>query len=261
MKTVILAGGLGTRLAEETQLRPKPMVEIGGEPILIHIMRIYAAARLRDFVVLCGYRGDIIKTYFSDYYLNHSDVEIDLSNGETRYLNSFAEDWKVTIVDTGQATLTGGRLKRAAKYVGSETFAMTYGDGLSDVDIRGLVAFHKSHGKLATVLAVPSPGRFGILDLDDSEVVRFHEKPDNELGYINGGFFVLEPSVLDYIDGDATTWEREPLERLAADGQLQAFKHHGFWRPMDTLRDKMELDKMAGTGSPPWVRKSVRDNG
>ncbi len=255
MKTVILAGGLGTRLAEETQVKPKPMVEIGGEPILTHIMRIYAEAGLRDFVVCCGYKGEIIKHYFAEYFLTHSDVEVDLATGSVRYLNSFGEDWKVTVVDTGQDTLTGGRLKRVAQYLGNETFALTYGDGLSDINVADLLAFHKRHGKLATVMAVPSPGRFGILDLDDTEVVLFHEKPSSGLGYINGGFFVLEPGVLDYVEGDRTTWEREPLERLAADGQLQAYKHHGFWRPMDTLRDKIELDEMARSGSPPWRRE------
>jgi len=244
---------LGTRLSEETTLRPKPMVEIGGEPILSHVMRIYAASNFTDFIVCCGYKGDYIKQYYANYFIQKSDIEVDLATGEIKYLSASPENWKITMVDTGRDTLTGGRVKRVARHLGNETFALTYGDGVSDVNIAEVVAFHRKHGKLATVVAVPSPGRFGILEIDGSAVTEFHEKPNNEMGYINGGFFVLERSVIDYIDGDQTTWEREPLERLAADGQLQAYRHDGFWKPMDTLRDKMELDAMIAAGKAPWL--------
>ena len=258
IKTVLLAGGLGTRLSEETQTKPKPMVEIGGEPILSHIMRIYAAASLRDFVVCCGYRGDVIKRYYAEYFLRNTDVEVDLATGAIRYLSDPRDDWKITMVDTGQETLTGGRIKRVAPHLGGETFALTYGDGVSDVDVRELVAFHKAHGRLATVMAVPSPGRFGIIELDGPQVSAFREKPNAESGYINGGYFVLEPGVMDYIDGDATTWEREPLERLAAEGELRAYVHTGFWKPMDTLRDKLDLDAMIRNGTAPWMAGCAR---
>lgn len=230
------------------------MVEIGGEPILSHVMRIYAASNFTDFIVCCGYKGEVIKQYYANYFLLNSDIQVDLATGNIRYLSASPDKWNITLVDTGSNTLTGGRVKRVAGHLDKETFALTYGDGVSDVNIADVVAFHKKHGKLATVVAVPSPGRFGILEVDGASVTAFREKPTNEMGYINGGFFLLEPSVIDYIDGDQTTWEREPLERLAADGQLQAFRHDGFWKPMDTLRDKMELDAMIASGSAPWLR-------
>jgi glucose-1-phosphate cytidylyltransferase len=246
MKAVILAGGFGTRMAEETDLRPKPLVEIGGHPILWHIMKIYETAGISEFVICGGYKASMIKRFFAHYYLEANDIEIDLAGGEVRYLNTVSrETWKVAVVDTGVATMTAGRLKRVAPFLGNETFCMTYGDGVTDVDIRQVIAFHKNHGRLATVTAVPSPGRFGILDIGAEERVgRFHEKPEGEMGWINGGFFVLEPSVLDYIDGDEMSWEGQPLEQLARDGQLVAFRHSGFWKPMDTLRDKRELEML-----------------
>lgn len=255
MKAVILAGGVGTRLAEETDLRPKPLVEIGGRPILWHVMKMYDAAGFRDFIVCAGYKASQIKLYFANYYLEESDVEIDTQTGEIRYLAARAlEKWKVTVVDTGLETMTGGRLKRIAPLITGATFCMTYGDGVADINFAALLDFHRRHGRLATVTAVPSPGRFGILELDDSNHVgRFLEKPHAEMGWINGGFFVLEPRVLEYVDGDETVWERTPLERLAADGQLMAFRHPGFWKPMDTLRDKRELEAM-WSGGAPWRR-------
>ncbi len=233
------------------------MVEVGGEPILSHIMRIYAASSFNEFVVCCGYKGEVIKEYYANYFLRNSDIEVSLADGKMSYVKRSAENWKIAMIDTGTETLTGGRLKRVAPYLGKSTFAMTYGDGVSDVDIAALVAFHKKHGKLATVMAVPSPGRFGILELNGPEVSAFREKPTNEMGYINGGFFVLEPGVIDYVAGDSTTWEREPLEKLAADGQLQAYVHHGFWKPMDTLRDKMDLDAMVRNGTAPWLKAAA----
>jgi glucose-1-phosphate cytidylyltransferase len=254
MKAVILAGGQGTRLAEETELRPKPLVEIGGRPILWHVMKIYAAAGVNEFVICAGYKSSMIKHYFANYYLEVNDIEINTSAGEVRSLTSRSpEEWKIAIVDTGLATMTGGRVKRVAPLLGSERFCLTYGDGVADLDVRKVIAFHKSHGRLATITAVPSPGRFGILSIvDGGGVNRFHEKPDAEMGWINGGFFVLEPGAIDYIDGDDTIWERDPLERLAADGQLMAYHHAGFWKPMDTLRDKRELEDLWTSGSPPW---------
>lgn len=254
MKAVILAGGLGTRLSEETDLRPKPLVEIGGRPILWHIMKIYEAAGITDFIVCGGYKVGMIKRYFADYYLDCSDVEIDLANGAVRYLDSPSrEKWKVVVVDTGLDTMTGGRLKRIAGILGAQTFCFTYGDGVANLNIGKVVEFHNSHGLLATVTAVPSPGRFGILDLDgEARVKRFHEKPEGEMGWINGGFFVLDPKAIDYIDGDQTMWERQPLERLARDGQLMAYRHTGFWMPMDTLRDKRDLETMWSSSQPPW---------
>tara|TARA_R110002020_G_scaffold15555_18_gene55282 strand:+ start:3269 stop:4039 length:771 start_codon:yes stop_codon:yes gene_type:complete len=252
MKAVILAGGFGTRLSEETEMRPKPLVEIGGRPILWHIMKMYDAAGIRDFVICAGYKADMIKLYFANYYLETTDVEISTRTGEIKGLGSRGlEDWTVKVIDTGLETMTGGRLARVRQYLGDEAFCMTYGDGVSDVDIPALIAAHKAHGKLASVTAVPSPGRFGILEMGDNDMVgRFHEKPHAEMGWINGGFFVLEPAALDYVTGDDTTWEREPLERLAADGQLHAFRHSGFWRPMDTLRDKRELESLWAKGAP-----------
>ena len=255
MKVVILAGGFGTRLSEETDLRPKPLVEIGERPVLWHIMKIYAAAGLKDFVICCGYKGAMIKKYFADYYLQTSDMTVDLASNSIEFLQSKTEDWRVTLVDTGLDTMTGGRLKRVSKYVGDETFCMTYGDGVTDLDVANVIQFHKKHGKLASVTAVPSPGRFGILDISNEMWSNGSmRKPDNEMGWINGGFFVLEPGVLKYIDGDETIWERQPLESLARDGELGAYRHDGFWKPMDTLRDKRELDEMWAEGRAPWKR-------
>lgn len=255
MKVVILAGGLGTRLAEETDLRPKPMVEIGGKPILWHIMKIYAAAGFNEFVICCGYRADYIKRYFVEYQLLNSDLTVDLKANSVTMLNPNTDDWKVTLIDTGLHTLTGGRLRRVLPYLGNETFCMTYGDGVADIDIQAQIAFHRAHGKKATITAVPSPGRFGILDLGDAgHVNSFREKPENEMGWINGGFFVLEPSAVDYATDDTTIWEREPLERLAADGELRAFRHNGYWKPMDTLRDKRELEDQWNAGNASWKR-------
>jgi glucose-1-phosphate cytidylyltransferase len=253
MKAVILAGGLGTRLSEETDLVPKPLVEIGGRPILWHVMKLYAAAGLNDFVICAGYKASMIKRYFANYLLESNDIEINTATREIRYLTQKSpENWRVKVVDTGLSTMTGGRLKRVAPFLDG-TFCLTYGDGVTDLDIAKVINFHKSHGRLATVTAVPSPGRFGIIDMDDDEhVVRFHEKPDREMGWINGGFFVLEPRVIDYIGDDQTVWERQPLERLAADGELKAFRHMGFWKAMDTLRDKRDLEDLWLSGSPPW---------
>lgn len=254
MKVVILAGGLGTRLSEATQLLPKPLVEIGDRPIIWHIMKMYAAAGFDEFIVCCGYKSHMLKSYFVNYFVENYDITVHLGENRVDFHGDASERWTVTLINTGLTTMTGGRIKRIAPYVGNETFCLTYGDGVSDVDIRALVDFHRSHGRLATVTAVPSPGRFGILDVDESSemVNRFHEKPDNEMGWINGGFFVVEPSVVDYIEGDETTWEREPLERLARDGALAAYRHRGFWRPMDTLRDQRELEALWNTGRAPW---------
>jgi glucose-1-phosphate cytidylyltransferase len=256
MKAVILAGGLGTRLSEETDLRPKPLVEIGGQPVLWHIMKIYEAAGITEFIICGGYKVSMIKRYFANCYLDASDVEINLANGSIRYLNSPPqEQWKVVVVDTGLETMTGGRLKRIAPLIGNETFCLTYGDGVADLDVRKLIDFHHRHQLMATITAVPSPGRFGILDIaNDERVGRFHEKPEGEMGWINGGFFVLEPGVIAYIDNDATMWERQPLERLARDGQLAAYRHTGFWKPIDTLRDKRELESLWASATPPWKR-------
>jgi len=255
MKAIILAGGLGSRLAEETDARPKPLVEIGGRPILWHIMKIYDAAGITDFVICAGYKASMIKRYFANYRLEESDIAVDTFTGEIEYLTGrVKERWKVTIVDTGYSTMTGGRLKRVASLLGNETFCLTYGDGVTDLDIKRTIDFHRSHGRLATITSVPSPGRFGILSMDkDGQVDRFLEKPNAEMGWINGGFFVLEPAALSYIEGDQTTWEGQPLERLAADGQLRAFRHAGFWKPMDTLRDKRELEELWAKGAP-WKK-------
>ena len=253
MKVVILAGGFGTRLAEETDLRPKPLVEIGGKPILWHIMKIYEAAGFEEFIICCGYKGHMIKNYFYNYFLENYDMTVDLARNDVAFHGDASERWKVTLVDTGLNTLTGGRVKRVANYIGGETFCLTYGDGVTDLNIRDIVETHKRNGQKATVTAVPAPGRFGILDIDDGEKVeRFHEKPESGMGWINGGFFVLEPSVIDYIEGDQTIWERAPLERLAADGELGAHRHTGFWRPMDTLRDKRDLEGLWESGKAPW---------
>ena len=254
MKVVILAGGLGTRLSEETQVRPKPMAEIGEQPLLWHLMKGFGEQGLTDFVICLGYKGYVIKEYFANYFLHSSDVTFDLRDQTTEVHQNSVEPWRVTLVDTGAETQTGGRLKRVAPYLGGERFMMTYGDGVADVDLRALVAFHEAHGKLATVTAVQPPGRFGALDLaDDGEMVRsFVEKPSGDGAWMNGGFFVLEPAVLDYVDGDETLWEKEPLERLAADGQLAAYRHGGFWQPMDTLRDKRILEELWDSGRAPW---------
>lgn len=255
MKAVILAGGLGTRISEESGVRPKPMVEIGGKPILWHIMKLYSRHGINDFVICCGYKGHIIREYFANYFLNNSDVTFDMNANSVEIHKSCTEPWKVTLVDTGYDTMTGGRLKRIQKYVKNETFCATYGDGLSDVNITDLVNFHKLCGTMATLTAVQQPGRFGVFNLAEREtsVKYFHEKPEGQqMPWINGGFFVLEPDVFDIIDDDATVWEKEPLETLAKAGQLSAYKHDGFWQPMDTLRDKNLLESLWNTGNPPW---------
>lgn len=250
-KVVILAGGRGTRLSEETDLRPKPMVEIGGRPILWHIMKLYSARGFNDFVVLLGYRGYAIKEYFANYLLHNSDVTIDLRRGKTKVHRSAAEPWTVTLLDTGEDTMTGGRLRRAAPHLG-KTFCLTYGDGVSDVDVSAVLKTHEKAGRLVTVTAVQPPGRFGSLELKGAAVERFAEKTDGDGHWINGGFFVVEAAALDRIDGDATSWEREPLERLAREGQLAAHRHSGFWQAMDTLRDRRNLEEMWESGRAPW---------
>jgi glucose-1-phosphate cytidylyltransferase len=252
MKTVILAGGLGTRLSEETVLRPKPMVEIGGRPILWHVMSIYAAFGFREFVIACGYKGEMIKEYFAHAFQHHSDWTVDLQSGDRTLVTQRAPDWRVHLRDTGQETLTGGRLRRLRELLDGEPFMVTYGDGVADVDVSALVRFHKSHGKLATVTAVHPPARFGAIELDGEKVRAFTEKPQAGAGWINGGFFVFEPKVLDYIDGDAVSLEKDALERIAADGQLMAFRHGGFFQPMDTLREKTLLEDLWKSGSAPW---------
>ncbi len=253
MKAVILAGGLGTRLSEETLIKPKPMVEVGGKPILWHIMKIYSAFGINDFVVCLGYKGYMIKEYFANYVLHSSDVTFDLGKRSFEYHNSNQEDWRVTLVDTGDQTMTGGRLKRVGRFVKDETFCLTYGDGVCDINISKLVEFHKRSGTMATVSAVQPPGRFGSLAIDGDKVDAFVEKPVGDGGWINAGFFVLEPGVLNYIDGDATSWENEPLERLSRDHQLAAFKHPGFWHSMDTMRDCKQLNTMWESGRAPWM--------
>jgi glucose-1-phosphate cytidylyltransferase len=254
LKVVILAGGRGTRISDESNVRPKPMIEIGGKPILWHIMKAYSAHGVNDFVICCGYKGYVIKEYFANYFLHTSDVTFDMTDSSTLIHESRAEPWRVTVVDTGLETMTGGRLKRVRKYVGQETFCLTYGDGLADVDIAASIAFHQRMGKQATITAVQPPGRFGAVSMDGQVVRSFNEKPQGDGGWINGGFFVLEPSVIDLVAGDSTTWEKEPLERLAAAGELVAFKHTGFWMPMDTLRDKNQFEDLWQTGSPPWKK-------
>jgi glucose-1-phosphate cytidylyltransferase len=252
MKTVLLAGGKGTRLSEETLSRPKPMVEIGGKPILWHIMSLYAHHGFQDFVVACGYKGEQIKEYFLNFAVHNNDYRVNLSDGVRELLGTSAIDWQVAMVDTGLETLTGGRLLRLRTWLQGGTFMLTYGDGLSNVDLRRLVAFHRAHGKTATVTAVRPPARFGSLHIEGERVIRFSEKTQSEEGWINGGFFVLEPSVFSYLEDDQTTLEREPLERLAADGQLMAFRHEGFWQPMDTLRDKLHMESLWASGAAPW---------
>lgn len=253
MKAVILAGGLGTRLSEETTLKPKPMVEIGGKPILWHIMKIYSAHGINDFIICCGYKGYVIKEYFANYFLHRSDVTFDMKNNKMEVHEKRAEPWTVTLVDTGEASMTGGRLARVAEYIkDEEAFCFTYGDGVGNVDITEAIKFHKSHGKKATLTATYAPGRFGALDMSNGKVNSFKEKPKGDGAMINGGFFVLSPKVLSLIDSDACTWEQEPLMKLAEEGQLMSFEHHGFWQPMDTLQDKNKLNQMWDAGAAPW---------
>lgn len=252
MKVVLLAGGLGTRISEESHLKPKPMIEIGGRPILWHIMKIYSHYGLNDFIVCCGYKGYVIKEYFANYFLHLSDVTFDLKNNQMTVHNNTSEPWKVTLVDTGENTMTGGRLKRVKEYIGNEDFCMTYGDGVADIDIPKLLEFHKSHGKRATLTATQPPGRFGALSLDGTMINTFKEKPQGDSSWINGGFFVLKPDVLDLIDDDQTIWERKPLEILAETQNLHAYSHRGFWQPMDTLRDKNHLEELWAKGNAPW---------
>jgi glucose-1-phosphate cytidylyltransferase len=253
VKAVILAGGLGTRLSEETTTRPKPMVELGGRPVLWHIMKTYSTYGIDDFIVCCGYKGYVIKEFFANYALHASDVTFDMRDRSMQIHSSAAEPWKVTLVDTGEATMTGGRLKRVRGYLDEdEPFCFTYGDGLSNVDVRKVIEHHRRSGVLATMTAVQPPGRFGAVRLEEQKIVAFDEKPQGDGAWINGGYFVLSPSVLDYIDGDETVWERGPLERLAAEGKLSAFIHRGFWQPMDTLRDKQQLEELWSSGAAPW---------
>ena len=253
MKAVILAGGMGTRISEESHLKPKPMIEIGGKPILWHIMKIYSAYGINNFVVCCGYKGYVIKEYFANYFLHMSDVTFNMQNNKMEVHHHNAEPWRVTLVDTGEKTMTGGRLKRVADYVkNEEAFCFTYGDGLANVDIEALLAFHRQHGKRATVTAVQAPGRYGALNMQGSRVQCFTEKPLGDGGWINGGFFVLSPRCLDMITDDSCSWEGEPLGKLAVQGELMAYEHDGFWQPMDTLRDKTQLEEFWTTGAAPW---------
>ena len=253
MKAVILAGGLGTRISEETHLKPKPMVDIGGKPILWHILKTYSSHGINDFIICCGYKGYVIKEYFENYFLHMSDVTFDMSSNSMSVHQRNVEPWLVTLIDTGEDTMTGGRLKRVKEYIGEDTFCFTYGDGLADVNIKELIAHHNSHRRLATVTAVQPPGRYGALELSDDNCVRgFQEKPHGDGGWINGGYFVLEPDVIEYIDNDETLWEQGPLQRLALDGELTAYRHSGFWQPMDTLRDRQMLQERWNSGSAPW---------
>lgn len=252
MKVVLLAGGLGTRISEESHLRPKPMIEIGGKPILWHIMKIYSHYGLNDFIVCCGYKGYVIKEYFANYFMHLSDVTFDLKNNQMKVHNNTSEPWKVTLVDTGENTMTGGRIKRIKDYIGNEPFCLTYGDGVADIDIGKLLEFHKSHGRLATLTAAQPPGRFGALSIEGTQINSFKEKPVGDGNWINGGFFVLSHKVLDLIDNDETVWEKKPLERLAESDNLQAFFHDGFWQPMDTLRDKTHLEDLWSKQKAPW---------
>lgn len=252
MKAVILAGGLGTRISEETHLKPKPMIDIGGKPILWHIMKTYSYYGINDFIICLGYKGYVIKEYFANYYMHMSDVTFDMKNNSMSVHQNNSEPWTVTLVDTGEHSNTGGRLKRVAKYVDKETFCFTYGDGVSDVNINDLIEFHYRHKNMATLTAVQPPGRYGALRIDNERVLEFQEKPQGDGGWINGGYFVLEPAVLDYINGDETIWEKDPVETLASEGKLSAYKHDGFWLPMDTLRDKHRLDEYWSSGQAPW---------
>lgn len=252
MKAVILAGGLGTRISEETSIRPKPMVEIGGKPVLWHIMKIFSTHGIYDFIICLGYKGYMIKEYFSNYFLHMSDVTFDMARNKLEVHQNNVESWRVTLVNTGEGTMTGGRLKRVRSYLGDENFCFTYGDGVSDVNITQLIAFHKNQNTLATLTAAQPPGRFGAINLDHHKVTAFHEKPHGDGGWINGGFFVLSPKVIDYIEGDDTVWERAPMEQLAREGEMSAFLHYGFWQPMDTLRDKVRLEELWASGKAPW---------
>ena len=252
MKAVILAGGLGTRISEESHLKPKPMIEIGGKPILWHVMKIYSHYGINDFVICLGYKGYVIKEYFANYFLHMSDVTFDMHSNKMEVHQKHVEPWQVTLVDTGEKTLTGGRLKRVQKYIGTEAFCLTYGDGVANVNIRALIDFHKKHGNKATVTAIQPPGRYGALSLDGANVSSFQEKPAGDGAWINGGFFVLDPSVLDLIEGDESSWESTPLLKLADEGSLCAYQHKGFWQAMDTLRDKNHLEELWSTGKPPW---------
>lgn len=254
MKAVILAGGLGTRLSEETSIKPKPMVEVGGQPILWHIMKIYSSHGINEFIICCGYKGYVIKEYFNNYFLHMSDVTFDMRFNQMNVHTGNAEPWRVTLVDTGAESMTGGRLRRVKEHIGQETFCFTYGDGVSNVDVTKLVEFHKQQGTLATLTAVQPPGRFGAIALgpDQTQIDSFQEKPEGDGAWINGGYFVLEPEVIDFIEGDSTVWEQEPLKKLAQKGQLSAYKHKGFWQPMDTLRDKRKLEDMWQQNQAPW---------
>ena len=253
MKAVILAGGFGTRLSEETTLKPKPMVEVGGKPVLWHIMKSYSVHGINEFVICCGYKGYVIKEFFANYFLHTSDVTFDMQRNSMEVHSRHAEPWKVTLVDTGEDTLTGGRLRRVRKFVEDDAaFCFTYGDGVCNVDITASIAFHERHGKLGTITAVQPPGRFGAIKIDDQRIVSFMGKPHGDGNWINGGYFVLSPTVIDYIGGDRTAWEKEPMEQLAREGQIDAFFHRGFWQPMDTLRDKVLLDELWQTGDAPW---------
>ncbi|HEY9878167.1 MAG TPA: glucose-1-phosphate cytidylyltransferase [Leptolyngbyaceae cyanobacterium] len=254
MKAVILAGGLGTRLSEETSIKPKPMVEVGGRPILWHIMKTYAAHGINDFIICCGYKGYVIKEYFANYFLHMSDVTFDMRFNQMNVHAGNAEPWRVTLIDTGEDTMTGGRLKRVKEHIGTETFCFTYGDGVSNVNVSELVKFHKEQGTMATLTAVQPPGRFGAISLTEGQTVisKFNEKPEGDGAWINGGYFVLEPDVIDFIEGDSIMWEHEPLSKIAELGQLAAYRHDGFWQPMDTLRDKQYLDNLYKSGKAPW---------
>ena len=253
MKAVILAGGFGTRITEETELKPKPMIHIGGRPIIWHIMNIYSHYGINDFIVCCGYKGYMIKEYFANYYMHMSDMTVDLCSGDIKYYNNKAEPWKITLIDTGLNTMTGGRVNRVKNYIGNETFMLTYGDGVADVNIKELLEFHKIQSKIATITAVQPAGRFGALNIDYNGIVNtFEEKPIGDGGWINGGYFVMEPQIFDYLENDSTVLEKEPLEILSKHNQLSAYKHNGFWKPMDTLRDKLELEKLWESGRAPW---------
>lgn len=255
MKILILAGGYGSRLSEETTIKPKPMVEIGGKPILWHIMKIYSTYGFNDFVILCGYKGYLIKEYFANYYRHMADMTIDMSTNSTQYHANHAEPWKVTLIDTGENTMTGGRIKRVQKYIGNESFMLTYGDGVADIDIDALLTFHKAHGKYITMTSVQPEGRFGSLNISaKNEVISFIEKPKGDGSWINGGFFVCQPEVFNYVKDDSTIFERDPLESLAKDGELLAYRHYGFWKPMDTLRDKHQLEEMIEKKIAPWIK-------